>query len=264
MSRQRFIHPEFWTDPTIGKLEYIDRLFFLGCISNADDEGRLLGDPAYLRSIMFPYDDIKIAEVEKIRNRVIATCRNLLFYNVDGTNYLAFRQWSRYQSPRYPKPSRLPCPPETQGNSEDFGVFDDTTKSPQTCNQITANLQPVGDYGLGRDGMGRDGLGLGDSTNKNNAKTKPPKTIDAKHSYAEFVSLTNDEHSSLVAKYGEPGTQRMIEILNNFKGQNDTKYKSDYRAILNWVVERYEKEQAKNTVKKEEKRHPTDFYKVYL
>lgn len=102
------------------------------------------------------------------------------------------------------------------------------------------------------------------------AETKPktqgtPKLKpDAKHPYADFVSLTNDEHSSLVAKYGEPGTQRMIEILNNFKGQNDTKYKSDYRAILNWVVERYEKEQAKNTVKKEEKRHPTDFYKVYL
>ena len=34
----------------------------------------------------------------------------------------------------------------------------------------------------------------------------------------------------------------MIEILDNYKGQNGKKYKSDYRAILNWVVKRYEEE----------------------
>lgn len=69
---------------------------------------------------------------------------------------------------------------------------------------------------------------------------EPPKT-----KYAEFVSMTNDEYSSLVAKVGEAGTQRCVEILDNYKGANGKRYASDYRAILNWVVERYEQEKGK-------------------
>lgn len=66
-----------------------------------------------------------------------------------------------------------------------------------------------------------------------------------KRKFAEFVSLTNDEYSSLVAKLGEQGAKRCIEILDNYKGANGKKYASDYRAILNWVVTRYNEEQAK-------------------
>ena len=36
--------------------------------------------------------------------------------------------------------------------------------------------------------------------------------------------------------------KRMIEVLDNYKGQNGKKYSSDYRAILNWVVERVNEE----------------------
>lgn len=68
----------------------------------------------------------------------------------------------------------------------------------------------------------------------------PPKT-----KYADFVSMTNDEYSSLVAKLGEAGAARCIEILDNYKGANGKKYKSDYRAILNWVISRYEEERPK-------------------
>lgn len=71
---------------------------------------------------------------------------------------------------------------------------------------------------------------------------KPAKKIK----YADFVSMTNDEHSSLVAKVGEAGAARCIEILDNYKGANGKTYKSDYRAILNWTVGRYREELAKS------------------
>ena len=54
--------------------------------------------------------------------------------------------------------------------------------------------------------------------------------------------MTNDEYSSLVAKLGESGAKRCVEILDNYKGANGKKYDSDYRAILNWVVARYQSE----------------------
>lgn len=65
--------------------------------------------------------------------------------------------------------------------------------------------------------------------------------------------MTNDEYSSLVIKLGEQGTQRCIEILDNYKGQSGKTYKSDYRAILNWVITRYEEEQTKRKLQAQSK-----------
>lgn len=59
-----------------------------------------------------------------------------------------------------------------------------------------------------------------------------------KNIYAEFVSMTETEFNNLVEKYGKEQTQKMIDVLDNYKGANNKKYASDYRAILNWVVER--------------------------
>ena len=76
-------------------------------------------------------------------------------------------------------------------------------------------------------------------------KTNLVNKADNKINYAEFVKLTEKEYLRLFEKYGDAKVKRMIEILDNYKGQskkNQTKYDSDYRAILNWVVERVEKE----------------------
>jgi hypothetical protein len=54
--------------------------------------------------------------------------------------------------------------------------------------------------------------------------------------YAEFVEMKESEYNKLVEEHGEPLTKKMIEVLDNYKGANGKKYKSDYRAILNWVV----------------------------
>ena len=50
--------------------------------------------------------------------------------------------------------------------------------------------------------------------------------------------MTEVEYQKLVDKYGQAMTSEMIEILNNYKGANGKQYKSDYLAILNWVVDR--------------------------
>ena len=67
-----------------------------------------------------------------------------------------------------------------------------------------------------------------------------------KYKYAEYVTLTRDEYAKLCSEHSEDGAKRMIEILNNYKGSNGRKYKSDYMAILNWVVGRYKEELQKN------------------
>ncbi len=81
---------------------------------------------------------------------------------------------------------------------------------------------------------------------KDQKKNKPPTPLPVKTKHAEFVSLTNDEYTSLVARLGsEDRVKRCIEILDNYKGAKGKTYKSDYRAILNWVIERLEEEEQK-------------------
>jgi len=66
-------------------------------------------------------------------------------------------------------------------------------------------------------------------------------------SYSDNVKLTKKEYNSLVAKYGNTNTQKFIEKLENYKGATGKKYKSDYKAILSWVVDAIDK--GKNVVK---------------
>jgi len=87
------------------------------------------------------------------------------------------------------------------------------------------------------------------SPKRKSTKSKQLETPTVqKHQYAEFVTMTNDEYQSLVDNE-HLGTQtavnRCIEILDNYKGSNGKKYKNDYRAILTWVIDRYEEEQRK-------------------
>lgn len=68
-----------------------------------------------------------------------------------------------------------------------------------------------------------------------------PKT-EPKHKYAETVKMTETEYGKLVSEYGEDGAKRLVELLDNYKAASGHTYKSDYRAILNWVVEKYQDE----------------------
>lgn len=70
------------------------------------------------------------------------------------------------------------------------------------------------------------------------AKPKPQKK-----QYAQSVTMTEAEYKSLTDLFTEPVAKEMIEILSNYKGSKGKKYKSDYRAILSWVVDAYKERQ---------------------
>ncbi len=73
-------------------------------------------------------------------------------------------------------------------------------------------------------------------------KSKSNTPTEQKIKFAEFIAMTNDEYQSLIANEQlgcEAAVKRCIEILDNYKGSTGRKYKSDYRAILSWVIDRY-------------------------
>ena len=86
---------------------------------------------------------------------------------------------------------------------------------------------------------------LSDTHNQSAEEPKESSVKETKVHFAEFVTMTNAEYDKLVSTYGVDFTNQCITRLDNYKGANGKKYKSDYRAILNWVVSREQEEQAK-------------------
>lgn len=117
MARQRFIWPSLWDDPDLGRLEPAARLLYIACFSLADDEGRLIGDPVWLKGAAFRYSNMSPKKVQEIRDRLADTCSQFHVYTVRGNDYVAFLNWSDFQKPKYAKESKLPPPfPEDSGN----------------------------------------------------------------------------------------------------------------------------------------------------
>ena len=86
------------------------------------------------------------------------------------------------------------------------------------------------------------------STESSNAtvESKPKKPKPEAKKFGDFVSMTDAEFKMLTDRFGEGPAREMIEALDNYKGSSGRRYKSDYRAILSWVVQRYEEDCARN------------------
>ena len=248
MTRQRFIHPEFWTDPSISKLTTHEKLMFIGMFSNADDEGILLGSPAYLRSTIFPYDDISNSKVKEMRDRIASICKNIVVYVVDEIEYIMFTKWSKYQNPRYPKASRHPKPPTNC----------DSTILPQACNQIDESLQPNSNQmvTVGK-GMGLGmGLGMGMGKGMEGVETTPDPTPSPEIPYDEIVKAYNDtctlmpkanrittaRRRAMSARWRDYGKGELQPFINLFRrasqsaflnGENDRGWYADFDWLLN-------------------------------
>ena len=80
----------------------------------------------------------------------------------------------------------------------------------------------------------------------NRQRTDTNKNVknDKKNSYSEFVKLTTVEYERLINEFGQAAVERMIDILNNYKGSKGKKYASDNLAIRSWVIKRYQDEQS--------------------
>ena len=85
--------------------------------------------------------------------------------------------------------------------------------------------------------MGNENINI--INNKDNRKRgSKGKKEEEKIHFAEFVSMTNAEYDKLVSTYGKDFADQCINSLDNYKGSTGKKYKSDYRAILSWVIDK--------------------------
>ena len=107
---RRWLSPDFFTDEKMKKATVPERLLGAAIIANQDDDGRLRGDPAYLRAIAFLYDDYSLDEVRNMRDHITQVNPNIIIYQNAGEDYIQLKQYRRYQKPRYYHPSKFPAP----------------------------------------------------------------------------------------------------------------------------------------------------------
>ena len=111
MGRRRFVAPEIWEDDAVAKMSRDERLLFVGMITIADDEGRLVASPAHLLGSIYPHDtDITPQRVRSWRDAVCEKNPNALLYESGGREYVAFSRWSEWNRPNHPTASKLPKP----------------------------------------------------------------------------------------------------------------------------------------------------------
>jgi hypothetical protein len=111
MARRRMIDPNFWDSEDVSRLSMFARLMFIGMVSNADDSGRGRANTNYLKSVIFPYDDIRVAEVDKALSE-ISHNTSVVVYEVARSKYYAFTNWERWQKVDHPTQSVIPPPPD--------------------------------------------------------------------------------------------------------------------------------------------------------
>lgn len=144
----------------------------------------------------------------------------------DGMIVLKTRatKFSKYFVVNYEKYNKIDQQTDQQGIPP---VVGESGTSDQQSDQQPTSSRPAADHTITK-------------KQSNKVTNKDPKTY-----YAEFVSLSEKEYTTLVTDLGLDFVQKCIVTLDNYKGSKGTKYKSDYRAILNWVIDRVREDERK-------------------
>lgn len=129
MARIRTVKPEFWSDEKLASVSRDARLLFVALFNMAEDHGVARGNPAYVRSQAFPYDDdVTPAAVagwltELERAGVVRR------FTKEKEAFLFIVNFGRHQKIDKPSRATLPEPPAVFEELSSSG-FDEPSPSP--------------------------------------------------------------------------------------------------------------------------------------
>jgi hypothetical protein len=126
-------------------------LLYIGCFSNADDDGRLHADPAFLKAEIFRYRNVTERQISDALVELAKACSAFCLYENRGNSFVAFLNWGDWQKPKYPRPSRLPPPPKRAITAYLRGKSSGKPSGtvPEHVPNVSGNDSPVGWVGLG-------------------------------------------------------------------------------------------------------------------
>lgn len=106
--RKRMLDPDTWTDEKVSALKDVrSYLLWIGCISTADDYGRLDWSSRQFWGRLFPNRaDVKLSDVQRWMNDVVSV-ELVKTYDVNGHQYGFIPTWDRHQNVRHKSKSTI-------------------------------------------------------------------------------------------------------------------------------------------------------------
>jgi hypothetical protein len=109
MPRIRTLKPEIHQDEAVGELTDSAFRLFIGLITQADDAGRLKGDPRLIGAQVWPYQPKTVEEVDAWLEELFAA-KLIQRYEVADKPYISLPSWSEHQRVDNAGKSRIPEP----------------------------------------------------------------------------------------------------------------------------------------------------------
>lgn len=209
MARKRMIDPDFWSDEKLGECTRDERLFFMGLISNADDEGIGRANPKYLKSIIFPYDeDVTSKDIDGMLI-CLHSKKLIIVYEVDGQSFYILPKFAKHQTINKPTPSKLPRPNTDTKNDCEIPLQDDYCST-------TTPLQE--DYRLKEVKIKEDNIKRIEDEDEDNRRERP-ETF-----FQNNIGLITPHVAESIAKWIEDGIdEQLILKLMQEAVENDAR-----------------------------------------
>lgn len=97
MARMRMIKPKFWEDTKIGKLSRDARLLYIALWNFSDDLGVVIGNSVWLKTRIFPYDQMQIQQFEKLISD-LAINGFIYLFSYQGEEFIYLPNFARHQT----------------------------------------------------------------------------------------------------------------------------------------------------------------------
>lgn len=146
MPRSRIVKPEFWDDEVLAQSTSRDaRLLFIGMWNHSDDYGVVKGNATWLKSKIFPYEEIKTETFQKWLGE-LEKGKWIIPFSVDGAKYYYIQAFTKHQTINRPSQQRNPEPPQsilgtlTDDSRSAHGVLmDEVNRSKENINTLVGD-----------------------------------------------------------------------------------------------------------------------------
>lgn len=96
MARIRTVKPKFWDDSKLSKVSRDARLLFIGMWNFSDDLGVIISDPIWIKSKIFPYDNLDKNQLQNWVNELLDNKFIVLLVH-NSENFYFIRNFDKHQ-----------------------------------------------------------------------------------------------------------------------------------------------------------------------
>lgn len=244
MARNRMIKSKFCDDVKIGRLSRDARLLYIQLWLFSDDIGVVIGDSVWLKSKMFPYDQIQIQQFEKWMNELVINgfiC--LLSYK--GERFIYLPNFTRHQVINRPNYEDLNIPKQLIDNAKEKICLSITEQSRNNHGLFTEQYvtkievereEECPPYNSPQGESAPPESNEGDKINYNALMDTFNRMFDGK--LPKVTTMTDKRKKAVKARASEHGKEAIMAVFNNVSksafllGHNNQNWSCDFDWIF--------------------------------